>query len=390
MMIHTKLDQWAIQNQRILVRADLNVPTMNGTIKSDFRLQSTLPTLDFIIGQNGSIVLATHIGRPKNKDPELSTHILLPWFKERGYNIRFVEDFTQIVHEKIVPREIILIENLRFFPGEKNGDPFFAKQLAQTAQYYVNDAFGTIHDNDCSVALLPYEFPENRRSIGFLMEKELCALNVLKTNPQHPFVAILGGGKIKDKIPLIHSLLDKVDVILLCPALCFSFLKALSQPIGKSLSNDTLVETCKKIMLQAENNNVKLLFPDDYQIAYDDINGPLVIVPASGFPANAIGISIGPKTVAQFVAEINHAKTIFFNCAMGFADKPETQESSKELIEAMAQSSAKTIIAGGDSVDIALTTKHYSSIDHLSTGGGAALAYLSDALLPGLAAFEEK
>jgi len=389
-MINSKLAQWNIRNQRIFVRADLNVPITNEKITSDFRLQSILPTIDFIINHHGSIVLATHIGRPKNKEPELSTKILLPWLQEHGYTIRFVEDFTKIAHEKIVPQEIILIENLRFFPGEKNGDPFFAKQLARTAQYYVNDAFGIIHDNDTSVTLLAYEFSENRRSIGFLMEKELQELHILKNDPQRPFIAILGGGKIEDKIPLITSLLNKVDGLLLCPALCFSFLKALSQPVGKSLVNDNLIETCKKIMLKAENNNIQYLFPVDYQVAYDSVNGPLTIVQATEFPNNAFGISIGPKTITQFTTEINHAKTIFLNCAMGFADRPETRESSKRLIDVMAQSSATTIIAGGDSVDIALSTKHYSSIDHLSTGGGAALAYLSDALLPGLAAFEDE
>jgi phosphoglycerate kinase len=164
-MIHTTLQQWNMRHKRIFVRADLNVTIINSTISNDFRLQSIQPTLDFIINQGGSIVLATHLGRPKNNEPELSTQLLLPWFKNNGYTIRFIEDFTKIKYEEIIPKEIILIENLRFFPEEKGADPFFAKQLAQTASYYVNDAFGVIHEYDCSVTLLPYEFPENRRSI---------------------------------------------------------------------------------------------------------------------------------------------------------------------------------------------------------------------------------
>ncbi|HLC07248.1 MAG TPA: phosphoglycerate kinase [Candidatus Babeliales bacterium] len=389
-MIYPKLASWNIANKRVFVRADLNVPLSDGTIMNDFRLQSILPTIDFILNHQGSIVLATHIGRPKNKEAELSTKILLPWFKEHGYTIHFVEDFTKIAGTPVVSKEILLLENLRFFPGEKNGDPFFAKQLASTAHYYVNDAFGVVHNDDCSVTLLPYEFPENRRSIGFLMEKELRALSTLKDNPQRPFVAIVGGGKIKDKIPLIHSLLQKVDSILVCPALCFTFLKAQSKPVGKSLVDDNMLETCKKIILQAENLNVECIFPVDYQVAYDSIDGPLSIIPAAEFPDNAVGISVGPKTVAQFSAIINQAKTVFLNCAMGFADRPETRESTKSIINAMAQSSAQTVIAGGDSVDSALSTGNHSAIDHLSVGGGAALAYLSDTLLPGLAAFEEK
>ncbi|HLW73039.1 MAG TPA: phosphoglycerate kinase [Candidatus Babeliales bacterium] len=389
-MYYSTLSQWQLKDKRVFVRADLNVPLVNGKIINDFRLTSILPTIDFILKHNGSIVLATHIGEPKNSDSKLSTKIIIPWFVQRGYSILFMENLTAIAQLKVSPGQIILMENLRFFPGEKNGDPFFAKQLGNTAHFYVNDAFGVVHRNDCSVTLLPYEFPENRRSIGFLMEKELHALNTLKDNPSHPFIAILGGGKVEDKIPLIHNLIKKVDVLLLCPALCFSFLKSLAQPVGQSLVNDSMMTLCKKIIIEAENSHVSYLFPVDYQVSYDAINGPLSIVSATNFPDNAIGISIGPKTVTQFTAEINRAKTVLLNCAMGFADRPETRQSTKDLINAMAQSSAKTVIAGGDSVDVALNTKNYQLIDHLSTGGGAALAYLSGTLLPGLAAFEEK
>jgi phosphoglycerate kinase len=389
-IIKNKLLQWNLANKRVFLRADLNVPLSDGKIKNDFRLLSIIPTLDFLINHNANIVLATHLGRPKNEEPELSTQILLPWFEQHGYVIRFEADLTKITHASIVPKEVILIENLRFFPGEKNNDPFFAKQLVRTAQYYVNDAFGMIHEHDCSVASLPYEFPEDKRSIGFLIEKELYIFDKIKYHPQHPFVAILGGKKIKDKIPLIQSLVDKVDTLLLCPALCFSFLKALKIPVGKSLVDDTTLQVCKQIVLQAEKSNTKYIFPIDYQIAYDSFDGKLDTVDATQFPHNAIGISVGQKTVEEFTTIINQAKTVFLNCAMGFSERPETQESTKTIIAAMAQSSAYTIIAGGDSVDSALQTTCYAEIDHLSTGGGAALAYLSGALLPGLIPFEEE
>jgi phosphoglycerate kinase len=389
-MIYATFSQWNMENKRIFLRADLNVPLNNGIITNDFRLTSILPTIDYILNHHGSIVLATHIGRPQHEEPELSTKVLIPWFEQRGYSILFIQNIATIINLKIIPKQILLIENLRFFPGEKNGDPFFAKQLANTAQFYINDAFGAVHRNDCSVSLLSYEFPENRRSIGLLMEKELHKLSVLKENPPRPFLAILGGKKIEDKIPLIYNLLKKVDAIALCPALCFSFLKALGNPVGQSLVNDTMLNVCKKIIIKAENSGITYLFPTDYQIADHSITGPLSIVSATDFPHNAYGISVGPQTVTLFTEEINHAKTVFLNCAMGFADRPETQQSTKNIINAMAQSSAKTVIAGGDSVDIALSTKNYQLIDHLSTGGGAALAYLSDTLLPGLAAFEEQ
>ncbi len=394
-MIHPTFSSWNIENKRVFLRADLNVPLLDGKIDNDFRLISILPTINFILNKNGSIVLATHIGRPTKQEPELSTHILVPWFKQHGYAIQFVPNISAIANLAIVPKQILLIENLRFFPGEQNGDIFFAKELARTAQYYINDAFGTVHENACSTTLLPYEFPENRRSVGLLMEKELQALSMLTEHPPRPFLAILGGGKIKDKIPLIHSLLQKVDTLVICPALCFTFLKAMGKPVGKSLVDDTMVDACKKIIIEAERSGISLLFPVDYQITHSisPFSPPLILSlskEADNFPDNAIGISVGPKTVELISQEINQAQTIFLNCAMGFSEHPQTEQSTKDIIDAMAQSSAQTIIAGGDSVDIALHTKHYQQITHLSTGGGAALAYLSDKLLPGLIPFEEQ
>jgi len=388
-MINPIFSSWNLRNKRVFVRADLNVPLSDGKIRNDFRLTSILPTIDYILKKQGSIVLATHIGRPSGQEPELSTQLLVPWFKQQGYTIQFVQDINTIAMMEIVPQHILLLENLRFFPGEQNGDIVFAKELARTAQYYINDAFGTIHEHGCSTTLLPYEFSEHRRSIGLLMEKELQAFDTLTENPAHPFLAILGGGKVKDKIPLVSSLLHKVDTVALYPAICFSFLKALGKPVGKSLVDDTILDTCKKIILEAEFANVSYLFPVDYQAGYNTINSSLSIISADNFPDNAIGISVGPQTVELISKEINHAKTVFLNCAMGFSEYPTTQQSTQDIIEAMAQSSAKTIIAGGDSVDIALRTEHYQNITHLSTGGGAALAYLNNKLLPGLIPFEE-
>jgi phosphoglycerate kinase len=247
-----------------------------------------------------------------------------------------------------------------------------------------------MHRTDCSVSLLPYQFNEDHRSIGFLVEKELRILNLLKNNPEQPFLAIIGGGKIEDKVPLINGLLQNVNIILLCPAICFSFLKSLANPIGLSLVTDKVIPECRQIMRKAQNNNIHYQFPIDYQVAYNTVHGPLSVVAASEFPSNAIGISIGPRTTDKFIVEINRAKTIFLNCAMGFADQPKTRQSTYDLIKAMANTSAMTVIAGGDSVDAAIHSGAAPSISHLSTGGGAALAYLSNSLLPGLTTFEEQ
>lgn len=361
-----------------------------GLIASDFRLQAILPTLDYIIKNNGSVILATHIGRPHNRESQLSTKILLPWFQERGYSIEYREDIPSIASTPILPRHIIVMENLRFFSGEQSADLLFAKQLARCAHYYINDAFGTIHRYDSSTAILPFEFPEHQRSIGFLMAKELHALESLKNNPSQPFIAIMGGSKMKDKIPLLRHLIPYLDTIFIYPALCFSFLKALEIPVGKSLVEDDMIGDCKDLLRDAENHQVRVIFPQDYQISYNTAEGPFSLWSYSSIPDNAIGIAIGPQSIEQCAQEIKRAKTIFLNCAMGFSDKPETRISTKNIIGCMAKSSAMTIIAGGDSVDCALHTLGYSAINHLSTGGGAALAYLSGTSLPGLIPFEEQ
>jgi len=388
-MIRSILPQWRLNGKRVFLRADLNVPIKNGTIDDDFRLVSILPTLDYIIKQNGSVVLATHIGEPHEHETDLSTQILLPWFKQRGYSLLFESDSTKIAHLPVVPHQIILLENLRFFPGEKTGDPLFAKQLATTAQYYVNDAFGTMHRTDCSIVLLPYEFPENKRSIGFLVEKELHMLEQLQ-HPPKPFIALLGGSKIADKIPLIQHLLDTTDALLICPALCFSFLAAQHKNIGSSLTDPTVYDTCKKIMHKAMDRHIPLIFPLDYQIADTTQDGPLSIVDAQNFPHNGFGISIGPKTIAVFNKYIQKAQTIFFNGAMGFTERPETLTSTYEILSSMAHAHGTTYVAGGDSVKAVFAAQLHTKIDHLSTGGGAALAYISGKLLPGLAPFEEE
>ncbi len=244
-MIHSHLPQWHITNKRVFLRADLNVPLQENSIANDFRLQSILPTLNYLLKNNNMIILATHIANPKNQEKNFSTELLIPWFKKHNYTIIFAVNPLAAQQASFVPQQIILLENLRFFPGEKQCDPIFAKQLAQTADYYVNDAFGASHRNDCSIAVLPYEFTEKKRTIGFLIEKELKALDALKYNATKPFVAVIGGGKIEDKIPLIEGLLSIADTILICPALSFSFLAASDHSVGTSLISSKMFEISK-------------------------------------------------------------------------------------------------------------------------------------------------
>lgn len=389
-MIKSQLPQWNIKNKRIFVRTDFNVPFLDGKIADDFRLQRSRKTLDYIIKNGGSIIIGTHIGRPKDNNPAFSTQLLLPWFKKNGYTVRYTENIEEAAHTQLNQGEILLLENLRFFPEEKASDPIFAKQLALLAHYYVNDAFGAMHRYDCSIAVLPYEFQENKRSIGFLVEEELRVCDNLLHNPKHPFITIVGGKKIAEKLPIIRELINVSDTIILCPAICFSFLKALNMPIGTSLIDTSNFDICTKIMNLAQEQGIEIIFPIDYQISYDKTYTILSYVDSDNFPTNAFGISIGPKTINLFTHLISHAGTTFFNGAMGFIEHPDTLEGTNAILHAMENAPGITIVAGGDTAQAAFNLHIQDKLTHISTGGGATLAYISNPLLPGLLPFEEE
>ncbi|MDR3550627.1 MAG: phosphoglycerate kinase [Candidatus Babeliales bacterium] len=387
MTLHSALKSWNIANKRILLRADLNAPIANGSIANDYRLQSLQPTIDYIQTHGGIIVLMSHIGRPKQPTPELSTQILVPWFRQKGYEITWCPDIAT-AHQKSLEnnKQIILIENLRFFPGETSGDKTFAQELARCGDYYIDDAFGSLHRNDASITLVPQFFAPDHRSIGLLVEKELQMLDRLISAPQKPFVLIAGGGKVADKIPLLLHMLDKVTDILLCPATVFSFLSAQGKAVGKSLVDNQAAPQCLRILSQAQERGVTIHFPVDYQIALDAIDGKLMIVDADAIPFNGVGISIGPKTVDLFSSIIANAHTLFFNAAMGFAYRKETLEGTLALLHAVAKSNGFSVVGGGDSVAAAQQLEIGNQISYLSTGGGATLSYLSGQKLPGLEA----
>lgn len=380
-----KLPTFNLNNKRVILRADLNVPLSDNRIEDDFRIRALQPTLDYLIKNNAVVFIATHIGRPQGRfNSDLSTKLLLPWFKKNNYTIEFESDLKRAATGIYQPGSIILLENLRFFPGEENCDPIFAHELAALGDYYVNDAFGALHRNDCSLTLVPGCFPQEKKTIGFLIEKELHALKKLTTSPEEPFVCIIGGGKIETKIELIKNLLEKTQAILLCPAIVFTFLKALNKPVGKSLIDEQLIATAHEIITMDSSGNHKLRFPLDYQIADSTRNGPLSFVEAQQFPERGFGISIGPKTVAVWSTILNNAKTIFVNAAMGFSNRPETLEGLHALLKCVAASNAYSVIGGGDTAAAAERFGLSNKLDFISTGGGATLTYLSGKDLPGL------
>lgn len=388
MHITSHLKSLNLNGKTVFLRVDLNVPISNGIILDDHRLRAIKPTLSFLVKHNATIVLATHIGRPTDHEPDLSTHHLLPWFKQNGYTVIFASNLEQLPH--LIHRHrgtIILLENLRFYPGERNHDPQFAQLLARNIDVYVNDAFALLHRTDTSITLLPHLFKPERRTIGFLIEKEILNLNRLIHKPAKPFTLVIGGGKIETKIPVLQALMPLIDNLLLCPAIVFSFLKALEKPVGKSLVDNASLGLCKTILEQARKDEVNVFFPLDYQIAQESFNGPLSYISAHEFPNDGVGISIGPETAPVFGNVIRESATIFYNGLMGSVARKETLGGMDAILKAMAASSGFSVIGGGDSVAAAELLGHAHDISYISTGGGATLNYISGAPLPGLTPF---
>jgi phosphoglycerate kinase len=351
-------------------------------------LQAILPTIDLIQQKGGKVILATHLGRPTGPTPGLSTKNLVPWFKQHGYAIDFEPHLEHAYDQSFFDQKtILLLENMRFFPQEKTGDLQFAQSLARLSDWYVNDAFALLHRNDSSITVLPTLFTPATRTIGLLIERELTMLNQILHQPKKPFVLICGGGKVADKIPLLNNLLPHISTLLLCPAIVFTFLKALKKNVGKSLVDDEALSLTLEMLRTAQEKNIKIMFPIDYQVAQQTFNGPLSLVAADEFPADGVGISIGPKTAQLFGDEIRHAQTIFYNGAMGDINRPETLAGLGELFKAMGQSNGFSIVGGGESVAAAKRLGAEHMINYISTGGGATLAYVSGQKLPGLAIF---
>lgn len=382
--ITNKLPSWDLNNARVILRADLNVPVYDGKVINDFRLQAFKQTLDYLLAKKAHVTILTHIGRPEHQNQELSTRHLMPWFTAHNYDIQFA---PTIETARNSASQVTLLENLRFWPEERERSKYFAQELATLGDYFVSDAFGVMHRKDASITLLPLEFDSAHRSIGFLVEREIAALEHIRNNPEQPFVAILGGGKVHDKIPLIEKLIDKAKIILLCPAIVFTFEKARGTRVGKSFVDDDSLNVCREILDLCEKKGVPLLFPVDYQIALETLHGPLSCVEADKIPANAIGTSIGPKTLKLFSEAILDAQTIFFNGVFGFLERKDTLEGARKLIELIAQSPATSIVAGGDTAAVAQAFGLLENIDYVSTGGGATLAYIAGQDLPGLSIF---
>lgn len=385
-----QLPNWNIHNARIIVRADLNVPLGKQGILSDLKLHAIRPTLDYLIAQKSIVILITHLGNPQTYDSTLSTRILLPWIRQ-FYTVTFAETIADIslLTQNNAQGTIILCENIRFFKEEIEENMAFAQQLKECADFYVNDGFACMHRKETTITLLPQLFSHEKKTIGFYTQKELSNLDTIIHHAKKPMIALIGGKKLKSKMPYIYELFKIVDTIVICPALMFTFLKAQGISVGESLVDTSMIPVCQELLTWAQENNLKIILPIDVIISLNGITGPYTTVPSKHIPDNAMGISIGEKTIALLEQTIQRAQTIIYNGAMGFIEAPPTLNGMHLLLQIIAQSKAVSLIAGGDSVAAVYYLEMQKCFTHLSLGGGATLFYITHKTLPGLQVFNK-
>ncbi len=393
------IDDLDLKGKRVLMRVDFNVPlTEDGQVADDMRIRAALPSIKKVLEEGGSLVLMSHLGRPKGKWNE--KYSLKPVAKRLsellGQEVKMAPDCVGPEVEKMAselkPGEVLLLENLRFHPGEEANDPEFAKQLAKLGDIYVNDAFGTAHRAHASTEGVTKYF--DLCAAGYLMQKELEYLGKAVHNPEHPYVAIMGGAKISGKIDVINNLLPKVDVLLIGGGMSYTFFKAKGVNIGNSLLEEDRIPVAKDVLEQAGKKGVELLLPVDNVVATAvDESAETKVTDGPDVPDGWIGVDIGPKTVDLYREKILAAKTVVWNGPMGVFEKEPFAKGTFAVAQALADATAKgavTIVGGGDSAAAIRKAGLADKVSHVSTGGGASLEFLAGLTLPGVAALTDK
>jgi phosphoglycerate kinase len=385
-----------VKGLRVFLRADLNVPLKDGKVSDPTRVRETLPTLKHLLDGGASVVLASHLGRPKGEGFEeaFSLKPVAVWLKEQGLDVTLAKGVigaeVEAQASALKPGQILLLENLRFDKGETKNKPEFAEGLAKLAQAYVNDAFGAAHRAHASVSGMVAFFPKDKVAAGFLMEKELKALGRVMNHPEQPLVVIFGGAKVSDKIDLINNFLGKAQAILIGGGMSFTFLKAQGIEIGKSLCEEDRLDLAKQLLKEAEVKGTKLLLPVDHLVAAEfKSDAEASITEGVAVPADKMGLDIGPESVALYAETIRSAKTLLWNGPMGVFEMAAFASGTLTVAEELASAVKKgayVLVGGGDSVAAVNQAGVADQMSHVSTGGGASLEFLSGIELPGVAA----
>jgi len=392
----TFVEDLDVKGKRVFVRVDFNVPLKEtGEIRNDTRIRASLPTITYLIGRGAKLVLASHLGRPKEKpDPAMSLKPVAKRLTELiGKTVLLAPDCVgpevERLKDGLKEGDVLLLENVRFQPGETKNDPELSKQFASGIDIFVNDAFGSSHRAHSSVVGIADFVPV--RAAGYLMKKEVDYLRKAVHSPAKPYIAILGGAKSEDKIPVIENLLNKADHILIGGAMAYTFLKAQGHAVGTSIVETDKIEVARAILAKAKDKGVDFRLPLDHVLATSVESGVAVqTVDSYPFPANLMGVDIGPKTIVAYSAIIAKAKTVVWNGPLGVFESPAFARGTFKIAEAVANSGALTIVGGGDSIAAVEKAGVSAKITHISTGGGASLEFLAYETLPGIEALEKK
>ena len=387
-----------VSGKRVLCRCDFNVPTKDGKITSDKRIVAAMPTIRYLVDHKAKVILCSHMGKPKGEyKPELSLQVVADRISELlGQRVIMAKDVAgedaKAKAAALQDGQVMLLENTRFEKGETKNDPELSKALASMADLFVNDAFGTAHRAHSSTAGVADYLPA---VCGYLIQKEVSIMGKALADPERPFVAILGGAKVSDKLNVINNLLEKVDTLIIGGGMAFTFLAAKGYNIGKSLVDSEKIDYCKEMMAKAEAKGVKLLLPVDAVVADSfpnpiDAEIPVETVAADAIPSDKMGLDIGEKSQALFAQAAKAAKTVVWNGPMGVFENPTLAKGTIAVAQALAESSAVTIVGGGDSAAACEQLGFADKITHISTGGGASLEFLEGLELPGIACLEDK
>ncbi|MCI9545257.1 MAG: phosphoglycerate kinase [Lachnospiraceae bacterium] len=401
MLNKKSVDDIQVQGKKVLVRCDFNVPLKDGKITDENRLVAALPTIQKLVKDGGRVILCSHLGKPKGKPlPEMSLAPVAERMTQLlGQEVKFVpndrvigENVKKVVDE-MKDGEVILLENTRYREEEtKNGEDF-SKELASICDVFVNDAFGTAHRAHCSNVGVTKFVDES--AVGYLMQKEIDFLGNAVNNPQRPFVAVLGGAKVADKLNVISNLLEKCDTLIIGGGMAYTFLKAKGYEVGTSLVDEEKIDYCKEMMEKAEKLGKKLLLPIDTTVAKEfpspiDAQIDVTVVPASEIPADQMGLDIGTETAKTFADAVKSAKTVVWNGPMGVFENPILAKGTIAVAQSLADTDATTIIGGGDSAAAVNQLGFGKKMSHISTGGGASLEFLEGKELPGVAAADDR